>query len=698
MRIRDMLMVVVAVGGLIFGWLQDGSLRLQRGFVVTISDSDVLIHMYAKPVVADIHHNNKPVLLACPRADILAIYPTHYARRNFENVFVHMSPQTQVQLYSTIVGIAVGNISHTTPATTTTPASVQTSTIIAVVTDDYRLQVFDASLQSLWSSAIIPMQDAGIILHHAAVTVLPERVYEQDHGTVIVAVSVAGANGTEHQLVAAFAGDTGEMRWRHVTDPYVLGKDTKDANVTSDATAGLLLTPEALAERSAELHWTHFREAVISALPHLHDHVWDGAVKPHIFFHAKNRKKNDRQEQKSDGSVKYKDRRVKVAASDVGELGERVGAASRPPKASKKQRHPNTVVVHTKNALEVLHLYTGKRVTRVYPLKAHTTYHDVDDDFHIDAVSTTFGSHTATHGRHGADIVVDCLGVVTSGVPMAQDNMFNATICDTEGLFSGLSLVSTFLHSDHPDIGDRGSLDALSLIGSHNVAQQTTRGAAPVVVQHPIRKGRDLFKAQRHAVFLIDTGLATCVDPVSRTVVWRTQTDASFLEERSLTAEEVSMGLHSEDEKESRLHHHPHIAKYSLHQHDISVHSAKQRYRETDPFVLAVGSTSLAAINARSGVVATTVLLEQPPVAPTLVVDFNGDGVNDVIVFSANSIYGFVAQQQSSTSTIAMLMILMAGVLVTLAVAREMREQQEDEILPSVGPPQRQRKVKRSTD
>ncbi|CUG90107.1 membrane-associated protein, putative [Bodo saltans] len=751
MRIRDALMVLIAIGGLLFGWLQEGSLHLQRSFTVTMTDSDVLIHTYPKPVVVDLHGDGKPVLLACPRSDILAIYPTHFARRNFENVFVHLGVQKQVQVYSTIVGFAAGKIGLLETVTRKDSPSVESPAaaiakervVIAVVTDDYRIEMLDANLQTMWSTSIVPLNEAGILLHHAAITLLPERIYAPDHGTVVVSVNVAGANGTEHVLVSAFAADSGELRWRHIADEYrpaygtfngkdeeedtsdeaplppQLDKTSDDAgksgnNNTKNATAAvtspvatekntfaadnkLRMSPSTLAAETTDYHWTKFREAIIGAMPHVYSHSWNEEIQPHVFFHAKNRaKKQPGNHLHGAGSSnnRYKDRRVHLDTNDVGELGERAtkngggssssrrgGATSGTSTSIPLSHHPNVVVLHRKDAVEVLHLYTGKRITRVYPLHKNTVYHDVDDDFHLDAVSNLFGSHSTMHHRHGVDVTVDCLGVVTSNVPQGQDAMYNATICDTEGLLSGLKFVNGFLHGDEPT--EHPQLDPLSLIGSRNVASTTTHGVTPVVVQHHLRKGRDLFKVQRHAIFMIDSGLVTCLDPVTKRVMWRVQTEATFPDLRKAEEEEVSIGLHSEEDKMTRLRKFPHLAKYSLHQHDVTVHSAKQRYREADPFVLAVGEKHLVSINARSGEIAETIDLEQAPVAPSMIVDVNGDGVNDVLVFSANTIYGFVVQPRSATSTVAMLMLLMVGVLVTLVVAREMREHDgEAEILP----------------
>lgn len=755
MRNRDILMIIVAIGGCMFGWFQEGSLLIQRSFVIPTPDSDNLLHTSPRPVVTNLYGDHRPYLVACSRQDTLAIYPTHNARRNFENLFISLQHERQVSLYADIVGIGVGSIKLPKPvdpeeARNNIPwykallglpgdavveAAKREPQVIAVVTEDYRLELYDHQLQSLWATTIAQQDESGIVLHHASILILPQRIYEHDTGSVVVRVKVSGANGTEHQLFAAYAGNTGELRWRHmVPDGFSANDGAAGPSTTQEEDSvavgeGLLMTPESLSEKANTLPWTHFREAVISALPHRYSHPWDQQMEPHIFFHAKNRRK----QKSADGGLflpdgktgagthgaaattKYKDRRIHVAADDVGVHGELLGLSAERHSHHKKQtngphahkvKHPNVIVFHGKDSLEVLHLYTGRTVTRVGPLKPYTAYHDVNDDFIIDAVSTRFGSHSENKGRFEVNLVEDCSGVITSGAPVAAEKLHEATICDTEGLFNSLSVVGHYMKGDAEV--DTPHYDALSLIGSRNVATSTTHATTPIVLQHHEVHGRGLVKVARHAVFMIDTGLMTCVDPKTKRVVWRTQTDATFSDLRAMAAEETSAGLHSQEELDNRVRKFPHLVPYSMHQNQDAqtiIHSVKQRYRETDPFVLAVGETHLAAINARNGAIAEQIALLQPPVAPSLVVDLNGDGQNDVLVFSSAGMYGFIVHRQGATSTVALLMLLMVAALLVLVVAREMSSQQDEDgiDLMSTAPASSSkghavRRLKRSTD
>ena len=290
-----------------------------------------------------------------------------------------------------------------------------------------------------------------------------------------------------------------------------------------------------------------------------------------------------------------------------------------------------------------------------------TTYHDVDDDFRIDELSVQLGVREASDGKRRVDNIHYCLGVITSGAPTSREVVYNATICDTEGLLGGLKFVSRFIDGDVAH--EEPQQDVIELVGSRNIASEKTRAVPPVVIQHHLAKGVGLFKLRRLGVFMVDSGLVTCLDPVAKRVAWRVETDAGFTPQQ-LDESEVSLVMHSEEEKENRLRRFPHLAPYSFHHHDPRVFSKREMYHRTDPFVLAVGDQSLVAISGRDGSIAAHVQLPEAPVAPVIVAVFNGDGTNDILVVTASSYFGFVVSQRGSTTTIPLLMLLMkrAGV------------------------------------
>ncbi|KEG10592.1 putative intergrin alpha chain protein [Trypanosoma grayi] len=687
MRLRDILIVGVAIIFCIFGWYQEGGLAVWRGFKIPVSDFEIQRYVMSKPVVLDLMGDGNPVLLASTFYGYLELFKTHLARGNSENVYVSIAPNLQKVFYSRVVAIGTGKLTKTSD-----------THAIVVITDDFRVhRLSPEDLSEMWA---VPLTNTWTETYHASVSVVPERVYEQDEGTVIVAIRVIGPNETELMMFAAFNGADGQVRWRYTSDAENSVEEVLGTNGETDVER-LLPNSTALLKRPTvqnpyrmyEKPWTYFREAVITVLPHRYAHPWDEHLQPHVFFHAKNRKKRNFRA----GNrvvVKYKDRIIRMNKEDYGALGERLGVMNLRSKAATPtektpRRNANAVVFHGKNGIDVLHLYTGNVITRVAPLKSSGVYyHDINDDFQIDAIGTQIGPRTQMHSRHGVDLIDDCLGVIHAGAPVAEDHLFNATICDTEGLLGRLVLIHHFIDGDVREEEAPHALNTLELIGSHNVVSKNTRSVTPLVVQLHTTKGRDLFQVERHAVFMIDTGLVTCVDPSRRRVIWRAQTDSFFPGLREAQEAEVGMAGLSRREREHRTVVFPHLAAYSFYQsNDDTVDhvGGMGRYHKTDPFIVAVGEKYMSVLSAKNGRVLRTVELEFPPVAPIIVQDFNGDGINDIIVVTKQGIYGFVVGTQTSSDTITALMILMVGLLAVLFVVREVSAADEGdaELLPT---------------
>ena len=475
----------------------------------------------------------------------------------------------------------------------------------------------------------------------------------------------------------------------------------------------ILMNDEDLDQGSTELPWMYFREAIVAALPHQYAHEWDSRIEPTVFYKSKGRSKTGLDKSGNSKSARRASNKGKVASvldeDDVGELGQMIGNTAKRHKDVKQHKFgrdstgqadhhdsnnrkrrndapANVILSRHKRGLDVIHYYTGKIVTRVEPLKHKVSvYHDVDDDYRIDEVTNFIGTRQAVYKRvvrshdrrfppfirHGIQEEVLCLGAVYSGVPIAFDPLYNATICDTPGLFSSMSLISHFMRGDGAE--EHPTVDSFSLIGSRNVAHEQTSAASPVVIQRHIRKGRDTYVVRRYPVFFIDTGLVTAIDPVTKRVLWRSQTPSDFSPVRSNTEQDTSQGLSSENEKDNRADMFPHMMPYAQYHRPITkLRTMARAIKEAHPFVLAVGQRVISVLSSDNGHVAATVDLPNPPYAPVQVVDFNGDGVNDLVIVSKDAIYGYTGHVHTSGAVIPMLMTLMLALVASLFVAKEL--------------------------
>lgn len=725
MRIRDVVIIGVAIVCSIICWSQEGSLNFQRGFKVLVRDHELTETLMPKPLVVDVDGSGSRVLLASVERGRLSRFRTRYAHRRIDDTFVPLVAYGELDVVSAIVAIGAGY---------TKPNSLVM--LGAVITEDYQLiavNIHGDSLSEKWRRQIVPPMYWGETLQ-ASITIVPERVLKDDVGTVAIAIGVTDGSQVKMMLYAAYDAATGSVRWNYFSDG---GNEMDDVvreatpatapnNLNIDDGKPLLPVGEVDKDvkretmfyaRSRVQPWTTFREGLIAAMPHRYAHPWDAQLVPHVIYRVKAASKAQRKPQYGARrlTLRYSERVVHMGTDDHGTLGEQlsswmrsVSKAQLSPRKSKlpQRRSPNVLVFHGKNGIEVLHMYTGDTVTSIGPLRFDgTTYHDINDDLVLDSISTQIGPRTAMHSKHGVDLMYDCLGMIESGIPAPSTELFNATVCDTQGFFGNLELIHHFVDGDvRGEEAPRG-VNMLELLGSRNVVSATTHGTPPLVVQVQNNRGSGLYQVERYAVFMINTGLVTCVDPSRRRVLWRAQTGSRFTR-----AETDGMAGWKDRDNHEELEPKPfpQLVPYSLSQKnretDVTfVGGGKEPYRRVDTYVLAFGDTEFSVIKTKNGKVTRAIGLEEAPVAPVLVVDFNGDGTNDLIVVSKYGIYGFVGNSQASSEAVAALMLLLVGLLGILFAIREKNiaegEEEDYTLLAHTGDKvQRAKTFKRSTD
>ncbi|KAG5496354.1 hypothetical protein JKF63_02656 [Porcisia hertigi] len=727
MRIRDILIICVAFVCSIICWSQEGSLNFQRGFMIPILDGELTETIMPKPILVDPDGSGSRVLLTSTSTGSLNIYNTRYARRHINGDFAHLYSSAELKVHNPIIGIGAG---HTE----------QNSSIMlcAIVTAGYELVAVSIHTPSpiiLWTTEIVAPQYWGE-LTHASISIVPERNWAEDVGMVAVAVKVVNTSGVEMMMYSAFDAKTGARRWAYFSDggnemDDVVreananftqgGDDVNDVRVMHRGVHGKSDNDmdTYLLGRKYEQPWTTFRESVMAAMPHRYAHVWDAQLYPHVFYLAKSSQKVRSSGGKAEprATFRYNDRVVHVAKDDGGDLGDKLSRWAYSLKQStqaslvKKGRPQgrklsNVFVFHGEMGVEVVHMYTGNTVTNVMPLKTGgTCYDDINDDLVLESVSTQIGPRTVLYAKRGVDLAYDCLGMIEAGAPLSTAELFNATVCDTQGLFGNLDLIHHFVDGDVRGEEAPHVLNTLEMLGSRNVVSSTTRATPPLIVQVQQNMGGGVQQVERYAVFMIDTGLVTCVDPSRRRVLWRTQTGGRFAPSPSDDMAETTKDRHQINRDVKPF---PHMVPYSLMQKnretDVTfVGGGKEAFLRADTYVLAMGDTELSIIKTKNGKVTHSIALREPPVAPALVVDFNGDGTNDLIIVSKYHIFGFVGRSRASSETVAALMLLLVGLLGILFAVREKKiaeEGQEDYTLPVCTGDKAQRKktFKRSTD
>lgn len=679
MRVRDAVIVGLALFALVGLWSLEGTVSVTYAFTAPIMS--VGHHRYLpQPIVADIDGDGINEIVCATHPDKIGVVRPGKLRGH---VAASLAPAQETSFYSNVIGLASGylafpNVSVSEAATTGLWFGGNTkkrhalqghAQHIAVVTDDFRLTMFDCKLHELWSVLIVESDYMNNVPRHAAVSVLPDAVFEHDTGMVVVSLPTVSPTGASETTVAAFSGNSGELRWRHVTKSSASALDQSDAEVLR-----FKLSEKDLADHS-EAPWTRFREAVIASMPHKFSHPWDHRHVPYRFVHTKNARKSIAGKPSGSNRPKeYHRTRSQIRHDEHGDLGQRYasalhggGEAKGGGRSQFVRPLPNAFVVHSSNAVEYIHLFTGRTITVVTPLKPNVVYDDVNDDLVLDATFNNIGANQARFGRHGVDETFTCRGEVQEGVPGSSRLLATATICDSEGYVSSLGLIRHVVRGDADELVAQ-HIDPLERIGSRNVANEDTEAAVPLVVH--VRKpiGRHIYKSHRIAVFYVSHGIVTAMDPRTGAVLWRSETPSSFsLRAKDHIGDEAfgTFAAATVDEKSSQLHHMPHLVAYSFHDaysDSADVRSVKAARHKHQPLIVAVGTSHVTLVNSFHGTVEATAMIDRLPIAPTVVADVDSDGVNDLLITTASGYHGYIVRRHASGSATAAILAIAVAI------------------------------------
>ena len=721
MRVRDIGIVVVCVIASIIAWSQDGSITVIPGFHVAFSDTESKNKYMPPPIVTDLASNGEMVVVLLRSPSELSVVATTTVKGRTQ-IILPLEDKTTALLPTDCVGMGTGYLDFPGDATSYDVSSKngdksdlvhqqlkRHDQFVATVTSGFDLTLFDANLTEVWNRKIFLFEEENIpfSLHYATVTILPDRVMKTDRGMVII--SLHAHMGAQRELVnwvIAFEGGEGHLRWRHKVDPYAAPDETR---LRYEEGNKFKFTEEQLEKHSEFQPWSHFRESVIATMPHSYQHIWDHKATPYRFTHQKNRKK--REIHGNDVADKPLQRhRVKVDNNDdtIGELGQRLSAVTQATYGKRHRPLPNVIVLRDSYGVYIHHLFTGKPITSFSPIAPRVVMDDINDDGNVDAVSAFVGPQQRFFDKHGIAEENLCVGRIHTDLPQGYTELFSVDVCDTQGFFSALTKLHRFLMGE-PDVtfekSQGGRSDPLSLIGSRNMADEHTHIAPPLVMRQRIAKGRNIYEISPLLIFFVSGGHLTAVNAKHRRVEWRLDTDATFTKPPPKDMPHQS-GHVDFDEKDSHVKEHPHVATFTFGNkyHDpVDVRSTHWHRHRNEPIAIAVGSKKMVFVDALHGKIMMTVEMPHAPVAPSIVADFNGDGVNDIIITTEKGYYGFIIQRHVSGSSTALLMLLTVACIGALILAKGYEDFQDITDLPGFGSNSRvdyiaRRNMKRSTD
>eukprot|EP01065_Artemidia_motanka_P032474 TRINITY_DN39489_c0_g1_i1.p1 TRINITY_DN39489_c0_g1~~TRINITY_DN39489_c0_g1_i1.p1 ORF type:complete len:758 (+),score=225.79 TRINITY_DN39489_c0_g1_i1:75-2348(+) len=713
-RRRDMAVLGGCLIGVMLSLQQEGTVSFRKGFSAPWDEQmgDDQVRRLPRPVLTDVDGDGTKELVAAVSPYKVAVLSNFRRARDYGDFYQEIVPRASAQTTAPIIGLGVGTFTPPNASATTGPKQT-----VITVTDDYLVTCYDSKLKQIWALRLPVPEHNGepgteddygderfydwFVPQHASVLVLHNQVYVNDTGLVVVAVDVqapssaedkaegeepAATKGTHFSYYGLHGGD-GSLRWKHdATDFH--DDDNVEEHVRTQH--NYKLTAKHLEQHMGEQDWRYYRRNVIAAMPHSYTHPHDIRLQLSRFAPRHRRKARAAQHSadKSGPELKDKSKDRRHSADDYGELGDKVRALMQWRKHRPDTLPPNVIVAHGRRGLEAVHMYTGRTLAQVAPLHEGWLYEDVNDDSVLDAVHTqigdTGGLDTMSRAAWGKQ-TSKCLGLVWSGAPVSQTLQYNHSICIEGGLLHQFEFLKTMMKGDEDNEGTgTNALGGFQLPGwgNRDHFDESITAAPPLSVHRHVHVMNGAAKYQTDVLFYISSGFVTSLNGHTGLTNWHVDTDSAFGAHaggQSTTgehkgSEETSLDVRFRDSSHDEAVH-PHLKPYSLMtrtepdpQEDV-VTIRKIYYVYPTQFILAVGEQVMTVLHAASGHVEDEFRLEQPPLAPAYVVDFNNDGINDVVIISRGGLWGLVGRRRAGANVVTATLACVMGLLGLLFVS-----------------------------
>ena len=246
--------------------------------------------------------------------------------------------------------------------------------------------------------------------------------------------------GTRHVSYYAFAGANGNPVWTHRPEDF-----HKDPRNLVEHDVKTLYTDRLMAELESSTHYGEksckdYRESVLASLPHAWFSDEDSSMGvAHFHKHRKHHgsQKHNLQQNQDDSLMTWQQKsgpKVSTASSTASTTS--TTSTTTTAATAARPHHPNVLVSHSEDAIEIIHIFSGRPVCRI-PLDKNVLHVDVNGDGVIDHVHALGGTpkptaaHVPGHEKIGA-----CMARVSSGIP-ASVHLFNGTVCSAAAIKAG---------------------------------------------------------------------------------------------------------------------------------------------------------------------------------------------------------------------------------------------------------------------
>lgn len=542
--------------------------------------------------------------------------------------------------------------------------------MIVVVTEDFTVTCYDASLNLLWEKSVAHKSHHldYVISHYsieeAAVFISPLNLKDDPNGPGVVIVGASlkersrpedqvkaesNANGEdgdtehpenivramlEHFSVYALDATNGHIVWMHDGSDVRQEQYTRSLPHQAYTLDSFDLSRMASHTSSNMNDWSIFKSSLIAELPHhwrgredtslrfahfVRRHLGAGATSGKPSVSKANAASATRKLDAKD-SVTGKRKKGKAKGLSGEGLFSGLGAeplsssATLPHDAVEHTDHPNVLVAHTKHGIEVIALRSGVPLTSL-ALNREQSYGDVDGDGVVDSIlilenEKDAAGHASQFVMDGENHLQHCHMMVVSGLP-PRSQLFNGTIC---------------LHR-------RSMADPISKTSNR---KPPVIAASPPILLRTMDDRSNTESKKKNVVVSTNMGMVTSYRSngefdwqCKQSPIWKL--DFSF----------ASL-LHFDPDSERAEEVGSHDTVYSQ--------------------LLVVGDTEVSLIS-RDGFLLTSAKIPNTPIARPVIGDFNSDGYTDVIIVTDDALLGYRLEVTPSTKGLLISFIVLSAIM-----------------------------------
>jgi len=550
--------------------------------------------------------------------------------------------------------------------------------VIVVVREDLTVTCYNYRLQVIWEKSIShSVHGIGTDLEHfivdeASLVITPMSVTEEGEGMVVVGTSFvkrndlddeitleenldmhredldaavaagsAGGGSTvkpDHFSVVCLDGKTGKFIWKH--DGMEVHAEQFTKSLPQHAYQMDVHDLEGQLHRAPGVSdWNSFRSSLVHQLPHTWESPQDTEmrlakfVRQHVGAGARHQgttRSRSKKGQRKSGRILQTEKKNRGKGNVVTGQGKFSGVVSEPASASVEgvinaatsthSSNPNVLVAHTSKGLEVISLLTGSPITSL-ALSTGPTYSDLDGDGLVDSLyvlkTKEDALFQAERMERKADEVHHCSIMALSGLP-PRAQLFNASVCPGHG-----TLTEPLKGS-----GRKGGGKLADVVGV----------APPLVLKTTDTRTRKESKV-RDVITAIHSGTITSITGQG-TFNWQIRDGPTW-------------NLEYED---------AHVMSFDTDAYRASVGGT---HDNRFSHIVVTGQNQMALLS-RDGDVLATSDVPQAPVIKPIFTDFNGDGLSDIIVVTADAVLGYQLEAHASVRGILIAFFALAMVAVVM--------------------------------